>query len=194
MCGGVPEGCSFDSERQVVIDQEKCIKCGKCVNACPYHAIIKLERPCAQACRDEGDYNGRAGRAHIDQDKCVSCGMCLVNCPFGAIADKGQIFQTILAIKSDTPVIPPRWRRLLSGQFGKELTPEKFRKAMQLLGFEDVVEVAVGADLCTIEEARDFINEVPEKLPFMGTSCCPSWSVMAKKLFPRVCPLHFPWH
>jgi iron only hydrogenase large subunit-like protein len=48
-----------------------------------------------------------------------------------------------------------------------------------------VVEVAIGADLCTIEEAHDFLEKVPEKQPFMGTSCCPAWSVMAKKLFPE---------
>ena len=36
-----------------------------------------------------------------------------------------------------------------------------------------------------MEEAKDFLAEVPEKLPFMGTSCCPAWSVMAKKLFPE---------
>ena len=58
------------------------------------------------------------------------------------------------------------------------------RTAFQALGFEDVVEVAIGADLCTIEEAKDFVREVPEEKPFMGTSCCPAWSVMAKKLFP----------
>ena len=46
------------------------------------------------------------------------------------------------------------------------------------------MEVAIGADLCTIEEAKDFLNEVPYKIPFMATSCCPSWSVMAKKMFP----------
>ena len=28
------------------------------------------------------------------------------------------------------------------------------------------------------------MREVPDELPFMGTSCCPAWSVMAKKLFP----------
>ena len=44
------------------------------------------------------------GRAEIDQDKCVSCGQCLVSCPFSAIVDKGQIFQTIMALKSETPV------------------------------------------------------------------------------------------
>lgn len=56
---------------------------------------------------------------------------------------------------------------------------------MRQLGFADVVEVAIGADLCTVEEAHDFLENVPEKLPFMGTSCCPAWSVMAKKLFPE---------
>jgi iron only hydrogenase large subunit-like protein len=56
---------------------------------------------------------------------------------------------------------------------------------MRRLGFADVVEVAVGADLCTIEEAHDFLENVPKNQPFMGTSCCPAWSMMAKKLFPE---------
>ena len=72
-----------------------------------------------------------------------------------------------------------------AGQFGPDMKPEKIRPAFQALGFEDVIEVAVGADLCTIEEAKDFMKEVPEELPFMATSCCPAWSMMAKKLFPE---------
>ena len=56
---------------------------------------------------------------------------------------------------------------------------------MRLLGFSDVVEVAIGADLCTVEEAKDFLENVPKNIPWMGTSCCPAWSVMAKKLFPE---------
>ncbi len=167
-----------------VIDQEKCIKCGKCMKACPYGAIMKMERPCAKACGMDAIRTDELGRADIDYDKCVSCGMCLVNCPFGAIADKSQIFQTIHAIKSDIPVYVALAPAFV-GQWGKDLPSEKVKEAFQKLGFEDVVEVAVGADLCTIEEARDFMAEVPEKQPFMGTSCCPAWSVMAKKLFPE---------
>lgn len=167
-----------------VIDQDKCIKCGKCISVCPYHAIVKMERPCAKACGMKAIGSDELGRAKIDQEKCVSCGMCLVNCPFGAISDKAQIFQLIQAIKSEDPVyaiVAPA----VVGQFGPKLTSRKLRAGFKALGFEDAIEVAIGADLCTIEEANDFLNEVPDKLPFMATSCCPAWSVMAKKLFPE---------
>lgn len=167
-----------------VVDQSKCIKCGKCISVCPYNAITKMERPCAKACGMKAIGSDELGRAEIDQEKCVSCGMCLANCPFGAISDKAQIFQLIQAIKSPEPVyaiVAPA----VVGQFGPKLTPTKLRSAFKALGFEDAIEVAIGADLCTIEEANDFLNEVPKKLPFMATSCCPAWSVMAKKLFPE---------
>ncbi len=42
----------------------------------------------------------------------------------------------------------------------------------------------MGADLCTIEEAKDFLKKVPEKQNYMATSCCPAWHAMIHKLFP----------
>ena len=166
------------------IDQDKCIKCGRCAQACPYHAIIIQERPCAAACGVDAIGSDANGKADIDYDKCVSCGQCLVSCPFGAISDKSQIFQVIRAIQSGERVyaaVAPAF----VGQFGPKVTPGKLRAAMKQLGFADVFEVAIGADLCATQEAIDFVQEVPEKLPFMGTSCCPAWSVMAKKQFPE---------
>ena len=59
---------------------------------------------------------------------------------------------------------------------------------MKQLGFAALEEVAVGADLCAVEEAEEFLRMVPEKQPFMATSCCPAWSVMAKKEFPGFAP------
>ena len=166
------------------INDDKCIKCGRCADVCSYKAIIIQERPCAAACGMDAISTDENGKADIDYDKCVSCGMCLVNCPFGAIADKSQIFQVIRAIQSGERVyaaVAPAF----VGQFGPKVTPGKLRAAMKALGFADVFEVAVGADLCATQEAIDFIQEVPEKLPFMATSCCPAWSMMAKKLFPE---------
>ena len=174
----------LDKFKRCHIDQDKCIRCGKCYNQCPYRAISKIERPCAAACGMDAIGSDEEGRAKIDYEKCVSCGMCLVNCPFGAIADKSQIFQLIHAMKRGSKVIACVAPAFVS-QFGDKVTPAKLRSAMREIGFSDVVEVAIGADLCTIEEAEDFLKKVPAEQPFMGTSCCPAWSVMAKKLFPE---------
>ena len=180
-----PKKCiSADKYGHAVIDESQCIKCGQCIKNCQYNAIIRQDRPCVKACGMKAIKEGEYGHAEIDQEKCVSCGMCLNSCPFAAIVDKGQIYQTIKAIQSDVPVyaiVAPS----IAGQFGKDLTDKKMKEAFARLGFKSVYEVAIGADLCTIEEAEHFLREVPSELPFMCTSCCPAWSIMAKKAFPE---------
>lgn len=182
-----PKGAISMVHGKSFIDQEKCIKCGRCVDACPYSAIIRQVRPCAAACGMDAISSDELGRANIDYDKCVSCGMCIVNCPFGAISDKGQLFQLIHAINAGERVFAAVAPSFV-GQLGPKVTPERLKGAMQKIGFADVAEVAVGADLCTIDEAEDFLKKVPAEQPFMATSCCPAWSVMAKKLYPDLSP------
>ena len=166
-----------------VIDPDKCIRCGKCAKACSYNAIIHLERPCQVACGMDAIGSDQHGRAVIDQEKCVACGQCLVSCPFGAIVDKGQIFQVIQSILKGDKVIAIVAPAFI-GQFGKHSTPGKFIAAMKQLGFSRIVEVAVGADMCTIEEAKDFLEKVPGEQKYMATSCCPAWHSMIYQLFP----------
>ena len=176
------DAISFRNNRSY-IDLDKCIRCGQCAKACPYNAIVHLQRPCASACGMDAIESDEQGRAIINQDKCVACGMCLVNCPFGAIVDKGQIFQVIQSIlKGDkvVAIVAPAF----IGQFGKHSTPGKFIAAMKQLGFHRIVEVAIGADMCTIEEAKDFLEKVPSQQNYMATSCCPAWHSMIFKLFP----------
>ena len=176
------DAISFRNNRSY-IDLDKCIRCGKCAKACPYNAIVHLERPCQVACGMDAITSDEQGRAKINQDKCVACGQCLVSCPFGAIVDKGQIFQVIQSIiKGDRviAIVAPAF----IGQFGKHSTPGKFIAAMKKLGFARIVEVAVGADMCTVAEAEDFLEKVPREQNYMATSCCPAWHSMIEKLFP----------
>ena len=112
-----------------VIDQEKCIKCGKCKAICPYDAISKMERPCARACGVKAIGSDNLGRAAIDPKKCVSCGMCMVSCPFGAISDKSQIFQLSRALREGKEIIAEVAPAFV-GQFGKDVTAAKFKAAL----------------------------------------------------------------
>jgi [FeFe] hydrogenase (group B1/B3) len=178
-----PKGAISFVNKHAYIDQEKCIHCGMCMRTCPYQAIHHHVRPCAAACGMHAISSDENGRAQIDYEKCVSCGMCLVNCPFGAIADKSQLFQVIQAINAGEEVIAAVAPAFV-GQYGGKGDIGKLKGMFRQLGFSGVEEVAVGADLCTVQEAEDFVNEVPDKLPFMGTSCCPAWASMAKKEFP----------
>ena len=149
-----PKGAISFRHKKAYIDQEKCIHCGMCFNACPYHAIQHHVRPCADACGMNAIGSDEHGRAQIDYEKCVSCGQCLINCPFGAIAD------TVRRHRRQEPDLP--------GHPGHQPRRRGHRRG--------------GAGL---RGPEDFMEEVPEKIPFMGTSCCPAWSVMAKTEFPE---------
>ena len=71
------------------------------------------------------------------------------------------------------------------GQFGPLATPLQIAEGIKRLGFRDVVEVSLGADITTVREAKEYLERVPEKIPFMGTSCCNSWTMMVEKHFPE---------
>ncbi|MDW7657315.1 MAG: 4Fe-4S dicluster domain-containing protein [Bacillota bacterium] len=166
-----------------IIDEDKCIKCGRCVQACPYHAIIRSGRPCAEACGVDAIESDELGRAVINQDKCVACGLCIISCPFAAIADKSELFQLITAIRSGVKVyaeIAPSF----VGQFGPLATPGKIAAGLRKLGLANTIEVGWGADINSIREADEFLEKVPDKQPFLGTSCCPSWELAARRAFP----------
>ncbi len=180
-----PKNAITIEKAQAIIDDEKCIRCGKCKDACPYNAIIMFDRPCASVCGVKAIESDYLGRAEINQENCVACGRCITECPFGAIADKSQIYQLIKAIKSGKNVyaeIAPSF----IGQFGALAEPKQIKEGIKQLGFKDVIEVGLGADYTTLNEALEFVEKVPEEISFMGTSCCHSWYLMVKKNFPEL--------
>lgn len=172
---------------------EKCVHCGRCQKACPYEAIVRFDRPCAAACGVDAIESRQDGRAEINQERCVMCGMCVVDCPFGAIADKSEIFQMLLALQSGKKLyanIAPSF----VGQFGPLVSPEQIYQGLLKLGFKDVIEVGLGADIASMEELASFVKQVPKTKPFMGTSCCPSWRLVAEKFYPELTKFISPSH
>jgi Pyruvate/2-oxoacid:ferredoxin oxidoreductase delta subunit len=58
------------SNYRAVIDEEKCISCGVCVERCPVDAIFD----------DESSMKSKVERA-----KCIGCGVCVIGCASDAI-------------------------------------------------------------------------------------------------------------
>ena len=179
-----PKNAIHFENGRAVIDQEKCIHCGKCKKACPYDAIAHKVRPCSDACGIKAISTDELGRAKIDNDNCLGCGQCMVSCPFAAIADKSQIFQMIQALKKGDYLVAEIAPAIV-GQFGENVSIAMIKGALLDVGFKEVHEVASGADFACSTEAHAYVNEVVSgKLPFLLTSCCPSWAMLAKKQFP----------
>jgi [FeFe] hydrogenase (group B1/B3) len=164
------------------IDQDKCKNCGKCKDACPYGAILKISVPCEEACPVDAIKKTGKGLAVIDHAFCISCGRCMDACPFGAIMERSQILDVLKLTKKEitlAAMIAPS----IAGQF--DVDARKITAALKQLGFTHVYEVALGADITARKEAAEFKERVicgGQK--FMTTSCCHAYMRLVKKHMP----------
>ena len=166
------------------IDASKCKECGKCAQACPYHAIAALKRPCKFSCPVDAISYDENGISVINEEKCIRCGLCIHKCPFGAIGSKTFMVDVIKAIKSEHPVyalVAPA----TEGQFGENITMNSWKKAMKAVGFTDLVEVGLGGDMTAAYEAEEWA-EAYKNGKKMTTSCCPAFVNMIKKHYPEL--------
>ena len=166
------------------IDHSKCKSCGMCVQVCPYQAITKIIVPCENACPVGAIAKDENGITHIDQEKCISCGKCVSACPFGAVHKKSHIIDIIKNMKLGKKVIGMVAPAIM-GQL--PCTPKQLKQAIIKIGFSDVVEVAVGADITTKNESDEFKERVIEGgAGFMTTSCCAAYNELVEKHIPEI--------
>ena len=175
-----------------VIDDTKCKKCQMCIAACPYKAIVKISVPCEDSCPVGAIKKDETGFASIDYDKCINCGRCTAACPFGAVHERSQIIDILKAIKSDKKVIAMIAPSII-GQFPGNIY--QLKTAIINSGFDDVYEVAQGADITASTEAKEFtermgVNEKDDEKArsFMTTSCCAGYNQLIKKHLPEIKP------
>jgi len=130
----------------------------------------------------------------IANTNCVGCGQCAAVCPTGAIVvknDTANLWKELSA--EDTKVlvqIAPAVRVGIGQEFG---LPEgknamgRIVAALRRIGFDEVFDTTVGADLTVLEETGEFMARLQkgEKLPLF-TSCCPAWVKYAEFNYPQL--------
>ena len=177
---------SFDSQHVAHIDKSKCKECGACAKVCPYTAIVGRKRPCQNACKVKAISMTEDKAAKIDNSKCIQCGACVYQCPFGAILDKSYILDVVDILKNSKKgeegstkvyavVAPSISSQFSYAKLGQVIT------GLKKLGFHDVIEAALGADMVAMEEAK----ELSEK-GLLTSSCCPAFVNYIKIAFPKL--------
>lgn len=165
-------------EGKAQIDYNKCVSCGKCRDVCPYNAIVDVMRPCIKACKSKAIHIEENKKIKINYDQCISCGACVYQCPFGAITDRSEIIPIVRALEASKmdkettlyAVIAPSIVTQYNAHIGQIVA------AIKKIGFKDVIEAALGADIVAYNEGVEFIDRVIKgQEAFMMTSCCPAF-------------------
>ncbi len=172
-------------------DSGKCILCGDCVRVCNE---IQNVGAIDFAHRGSKMIISTAFGKPLAESPCVGCGQCVGVCPTGAIVVKKNIGQVWKALDNPevktTVQIAPAVRVAL----GKGLNiPDgenamgKIVAALHRMGFDEVYDTTLGADLTVVEETAEFIERLEEgnNIPLI-TSCCPGWIQYCEKKHPEL--------
>ena len=174
-------------------NQNKCIKCGRCIQMCAEVQGLAIL-----------DYIGRSDDVevkpafgwYLGDVACVACGQCSVVCPVAAITEKEDIEQVWEAINNPAKTVvvqtAPAVRVSLGEEFGMEpgeIVTGKMVASLRALGFDQVFDTDFTADLTIIEEGHELLQRIKEggTLPML-TSCSPGWVNFIEQYYPELLP------
>lgn len=148
----------------VRLDPSKCKGCTNCIKHCPSEAI-----------------RVRDGKAYILDERCVDCGACIRVCPNHAKVVHADSLLDCQKFAYNVALPAPA----LFGQFGPLAAPGGVLDALLALGFDEVCEVPLAADLVS-QSMREFVSQ-RDRGPWISASC-PAVVRLIQVRFPGLIP------
>ena len=145
----------------VRLDPEKCKGCTNCIKRCPTEAIRVHD-----------------GKATIIEERCIDCGECIRACPNHAKFAVTDELDKLAAYKYNIALPAPSF----FGQFKNQEHIEDILHAFLRLGFDDVFEVALAAEIVADIVHRHLLNDRVKKPLF--SSACPAVLRLMQIKFP----------
>lgn len=190
-------GEDWDTEFPLIRDNDKCIKCMRCIQICDKVQGIGIWDLTNRASHTAV---GTKGRVPISQTDCVACGQCITHCPTGALRERDDTERAFDAFADPNKVtvlqIAPSVRAAWGEQLGlthEEATVERLAACMRRVGFDYVFDTDFSADLTIMEEGSELLERLGEAAAGHGhpkgypmfTSCCPGWVRHVKAHWPQ---------
>lgn len=149
----------------VRLDKSRCKGCTNCLKHCPTEAI-----------------RVRGGRAHIIDERCIDCGECIRICDYHAKVAITDDISVIHGFPHAIALPAPS----LYGQFKNLKTIHPVLDALKQIGFEEVFEVARGADIVS-RAIHEKLREPGLPKPLIS-SACPAVVRLIQVRFPGLIP------
>lgn len=182
---------SVDDYGIIIRDNNKCVRCGRCVAVCTDIQGIGAIKMDGEGM--DGKVVPSKGTT-LFESGCVNCGQCIAVCPVGALRERDDVDAVFDAIKDEKKYVvvqvAPSVRASIAESFGYPVGSEtkgKLAAACRELGFDRVFDTVFGADLTIMEEAKELVERMAEgtNMP-MFTSCCPGWISYCEEKHPEL--------
>ncbi|MBI9068776.1 MAG: 4Fe-4S binding protein [Salinivirgaceae bacterium] len=153
----------MDTTLPIYTEKNDCKDCYKCVRFCPVKAI-KVEEDSAS----------------IIDEQCIHCGICTLICPTHAKKVRNDLNKAQNLLLTNVNVIASIAPSYISDFDG--ITPSQMITALKTLGFNEVSETALGAEIVSYN-CRELLKK--SSANFFISSACPSVVELIEKYYPE---------
>ena len=181
------------SSPSVIRDPDKCILCGRCVRVC---AEVQGVSALGYIHRGFKTFVGPAYNGPFADSVCITCGQCINVCPVAAFLEHDYTKDVMKALadpeKHVIVQIAPSVRASIGEGFnlgpGLPMTGQTVA-ALRHLGFDEVFDTQMGADVTIMEEGSEFVKRLNGEGPLpLITSCSSAWMKFAEHFYADLLP------